>query len=119
MVDSNQKFRVGKSGQKNLDKPAQKWLAPSASPSPSRSKEKKSCGRPRQIKIKYAASPTPATTAGKATRQRDALGDRAVGLRYAHMSQQAQYFAKVQPAVPTAKTMEVATKNGPAAAMAL
>ena len=74
---------------------------------------------PANKKMKYAASPTPATTAKKAKRQRDALGDRAHERRYAPMSQQAQYFTKVQRAAPTAKSTELASQKASAAAMAL
>ena len=66
-----------------------------------------------------SATPTPATTAKKAKRQRDALGDRAHERRYAPMSQQAQYFTKVQRAAPTAKSTELASQKASAAAMAL
>ena len=48
-------------------------------------------------KKKRAASPTPAaTTAEKATRRRDPLGDRAHEMCYASDSQKAKYFAKTQ-----------------------
>ena len=69
--------------------------------------------------MKYASSPTPATTAEKAIRQRDALGGRAHDLRQASMSQQAQYFAKVHRAAATAKSIELASQKASAAAMAL
>ena len=54
--------------------------------------------------MEYAASPTPATTAEKAKRQRDALGDRAHERRYAelelelilsHMTQKAMLRGEV------------------------
>ena len=74
---------------------------------------------PANKEMKYAASPTPATTAEKAKRQRDALGDRAHERHYAPMSQQAQYFAKVQRAAPTAKSTELASQKASIAAVAL
>ena len=66
-----------------------------------------------------ASSPTPTTTAEKATRRRDALDGRAQELRHATMSQLAQYFSKAKRLAPTAKSMEVASQKASAAAMAM
>jgi len=74
---------------------------------------------PAKKKQNRAASPTPAaTTAEKATRRRDELGDRAHEIYYASDSQKAQHFAKRQWLQSTEKSAKSSAEKASAAAMA-